>query len=156
MSAELSEMFTDPISSLDPAAPISVELGTPVSEAIALMQEHRIGCLLVTQDGRLAGILTERDLMLKVAGRGVVLSTPVEELMTPDPETLHPDHPVAYAINRMSLGGYRHVPLVNPKGAPMGVISVKDVVNHLVDHFPQDIYNLPPEPDVHPVSREGA
>jgi len=156
MLTDMDHLFTAPISELAPAAPISVTAGTSVGDAIALMQKHRIGCILVTQGGRLAGILTDRDVTMKVAGRPVEMSVPVEDLMTVDPETLSPDHEIAYALNRMSLGGYRHVPLVDGDGTPRGVISVKDVVNHIVEHFPQTVYNLPPEPDVISRSREGA
>ena len=74
-----------------------------------------------------------------------------------DPETLSPDSPMAYALNVMSLGGFRHIPLVDAKGRPVGVVSVRDIVNHLVDHFSDKVLNLPPRPggDI-PRSREGA
>ena len=156
MTHDVSAMIRAPISELQPVSPVTVEAGSPVSDAIALMQRHRIGCILVTAQGRLVGILSERDVTMKIVGREVDLDRLVDEFMTPDPEVLSPSHAIAFALNRMSLGGYRHVPLVESDGTPQGIISVKDVVDHIVEHFQKEVYNLPPEPDVHGKSREGA
>ena len=156
MPGDFSEIFIEPIADLEPAEPICVESGTPLSQAIDIMREHRIGCILVTDKRVLTGIFTERDVTVKIVGHSVDLASAIDNFMTPNPETLSTQHQIAYALNRMSLGGYRHVPLVDATGVPTGVISVKDVVDHLVEHFPQDIYNLPPEPDVLPTSAEGA
>jgi len=56
----------------------------------------------------------------------------------------------------MSVGGYRHVPLVDPDGHPVGILSVKDIVDYLTEHFPREILNLPPEPGRQPRIPEGA
>ena len=153
---DVASLIRAPISELEPATPVTIELGSAVGKAIRLMQEHRIGCILVTNRGRLAGILSERDVTMKIVGKEIDLDRLVDEFMTPDPEVLSPGHAIAYALNRMSLGGYRHVPLVESDGTPQGIISVKDVVDHIVEHFQKEVYNLPPEPDVHGKSREGA
>ena len=57
-------------------------------------------------------------------------------------------HPIVYALNRMALGGYRHVPLVDQEDKPVGLVSIKDIVEYLVEVVPDLVYNLPPEPDV--------
>jgi CBS domain-containing protein len=75
-----------------------------------------------------------------------VAKTPVRKLMTGNPETLRPSDSIAYALNKMSLGGYRHIPLVDNSDAPVGVISVKDIVNYLVKLFPKSVMNLPTLP----------
>lgn len=156
MPGDFSEVFAEPIADLEPADPICVDCTTPLTEAIDIMRQRRIGCLLVTKEQVLTGIFTERDVTLKIVGQSVDLKRAIDNFMTPNPETLSAEHKIAYALNRMSLGGYRHIPLVDAAGVPTGVISVKDVVDHLVEHFPQDIYNLPPEPDVLPKAPEGA
>ena len=115
-----------------------------VREAVAIMREHHVGCVLVVEGERLAGILTERDLLLKMEHAD--LDGPVSRLMTPDPETLSPDDPIVYALNKMSVGGFRHVPLVDGDGRPVGVVSVKDVVDYIVDFFPNDVLTVPPSP----------
>ncbi|HTK45910.1 MAG TPA: CBS domain-containing protein [Patescibacteria group bacterium] len=110
-------------------APKSVEVGVPVDEAIARMQAEGIDCLLVTDHGELVGIFTDRDAILKVAGRPSS-GTTIGEVMTHDPVILRSGDPVAVAINKMAVGGFRHVPIVD-RGQPTGVVSARDVFRHL-------------------------
>jgi CBS domain-containing protein len=72
--------------------------------------------------------------------------------MTSDPETLRPDDRIAWALNLMHMGGYRHVPLTDEAGRPVGVVSVKDIVDFIVDLFPAAVLNLPPDPHRKPGS----
>jgi CBS domain-containing protein len=109
--------------------PETVEAETPVGEAVDRMRRESLDCLLVTDDGRLIGIFTDRDAVLKVAGRVDDLR-PVREFMTPDPVILRRDDPIAVAINKMAVGGFRHVPIVD-RGRPIGVVSARDVFRHI-------------------------
>lgn len=147
----------EPIQSLDPAPPVTVEAAASVAEAVRQMQERHIGCVLVTRDDRLVGIFTERDVLREVVGgAGTPAETLVETLMTANPEALKPDAAIVFALNKMSLGGFRHVPLVDDDGRPVGIVSVKDIVDYIVDFFPE-ILNCPPEPGLDVTrSREGA
>jgi len=135
-------MIREPIRRLNPRAPLSLAPSASVREAVQLMREHRIGCLLVVEAERLVGIITERDLLLKL--QAVDVEHPVREFMTPDPEALRPDDPIVYALNKMSVGGFRHVPLVDSGHRPVGVVSVKDIVDYIVDFFPNDVLTVPP------------
>ena len=154
---DVTELFSAKIKVLEPATPICVALGSSLRAVVSTLQEKRIGCALVTQDNELAGIITERDLTFEVLGHDVDIDeVKVDDFMTPHPESLTPNDPIAFALNRMKLGGYRHVPLVNEENEPVGIISVKDIVHWLVDEFPDAILNLPPEPQVYGKSREGA
>jgi CBS domain-containing protein len=137
-------MIREPIRLLQPRSPLALAPDDAVAQAVRMMREHRIGCLLVVEDGRLLGILTERDLLLKLERAG--LERPVRDFMTPDPETLSPEDPIAYALNKMSVGGFRHVPLVDDAGRPVGIVSVKDIVDYIVDFFPNDVLTVPPDP----------
>jgi CBS domain-containing protein len=137
-------MIREPIRLLQPRAPVGLGPDESVEAAWRLMREHRIGCVLVVEDGRLVGILTERDLLMRVDGPRS--ACPVRDVMTPEPETLSPDDPIVYALNKMSVGGFRHVPLVDAAGQPVGVVSVKDVVDYIVDFFPNDVLTVPPSP----------
>jgi CBS domain-containing protein len=65
--------------------------------------------------------------------------------MSANPEFLPCDARVAWVLNMMSVGGFRHVPIVNMRGFPAAVISVRDVVEFLVEAFPREILNLPPD-----------
>jgi CBS domain-containing protein len=152
------EMLTAPISELEPREPIVVEPQVPALEAITLMQEHRIGCVLVCRAGKLKGIFTERDVLSYVVGSGIdPAKTPVRKLMTENPEYLRPTDSIAYALNKMSVGGYRHVPLVDNARSPVGVISVKDIIGYIVRFFPKSVMNLPTLPRLNYArEREGA
>jgi CBS domain-containing protein len=137
-------MIREPIRSLGPPRPLSLAPGATVRDAIRTMREHRVGCLLVVERESLVGIITERDLLLKLEDGS--LARPVRDLMTPEPEVLTPDDPIVYALNKMSVGGFRHVPLVDGEGRPVGIISVKDIIDYIVDFFPNDVLTVPPNP----------
>jgi CBS domain-containing protein len=151
-------MIREPIRTLTPRPPLSVPRGASIASAVALMRDHRLGCVLVVENDRLVGIVTERDLLLKVIGTGADLEAlTVEDVMTPDPEVLHPDDAIVFALNKMSVGGFRHVPLVDEAGRPVGIVSVKLIVEYIVDFFPREVLNLPPEPGKNLTrAREGA
>jgi len=149
-------LLTAAIRTLNPRPPVSVEEKTTVADAVALMNREKIGGLLVLRDGRLCGIFTERDVLTKIAGHGFDFTKiVVETYMTPNPEALSPDHKVAYALNKMVIGGYRHVPIVDGERRPVAVISVRDVVEFIVDRFPAEVINLPPDPDHEMRARDG-
>jgi CBS domain-containing protein len=146
----------DSVSRLHPTAPRQVSPRHTVADAIDLMRHERVGCLLVCDGDRVVGIFTERDLMRRVLAADKPLSTPMADCMTPRPVVVHPKDPVAAAIQRMEEGGYRHLPVVDEAGRPVGVLSVKRIIHYLVEHFPGTIYNLPPDPGAVPQEREGA
>lgn len=136
----------EPLRTLPLRPPVKVPLGATAADAIRKMRDAGVGaCLVEDRDGRLAGIFTERDLVNRVPLDGTKLdSVPIEELMRPDPDTLTPEHPVAYALNRMAGGGYRHVPLVDGRGRAVGLVTLRDIVEDLVQHFGDDVLSLPP------------
>jgi CBS domain-containing protein len=127
-----------------------------VSGAIAAMRADRTGCVLVTRSGRLVGIFTERDLLTRVLGPGLPLGTPVAECMTADPVAVQPKDSVQTAIHRMEAGGYRHLPVVDERNRPVGILSARRVVHYLVEHFPGLVYNHPPDPKQYPDTADGA
>ena len=105
----------------------------------------------------MCGIFTERDVLTKVVGKPLDLDrTPVLALMTPDPEVLSPDDRVSFALNKMTVGGFRHVPLVDEQGRPAGVVSMRNIVDYMVELFRTEVLNLPPSPRQLVHAREGA
>ena len=70
--------------------------------------------------------------------------------MTPHPITVGPKDPVRTAIRRMQKGGYRHLPVVDENGRPVGILSARRVVHYLVEHFPALVFNQPPDPNQFP------
>jgi CBS domain-containing protein len=146
----------DSVSRLHPTTPLRVRPEQTVGEAVALMRQHEVGCVLVCAGDDLRGIFTERDLMRRVLAAGRPLSVPVSDCMTPDPVVVHRNESISTAVRRMEEGGYRHLPVVDLAGRPLGVLSVKRIVHYLAEHFPSTIYNLPPDPSVVPLEPEGA
>lgn len=139
------DTLQQPIARLSPRTPICVGEEATLEDAVVTMREARVGCVLVVDDkGDLTGIFTERDLLLRLESAD--LSRSIRPYMTRDPETLQPADPIAFALNLMSVGGFRHVPLVDDHGRPVGVVSVKDVVNYLADVFSQNVFTVPPNP----------
>jgi CBS domain-containing protein len=122
---------------------------------LQLLRAQRTGAVLICEGPRLVGILTERD-ALKLMARGADFATPVREVMTRDPATISANATVGDAIREMSQGGYRHLPIVDDSNRPKGVVAVHGIVHYLVDHFPQTVYNLPPNPNDSTREREGA
>jgi CBS domain-containing protein len=141
-------ILSTPLSELKLREPILVDAGASVVAAVNAMNEHRTGCVLVQHNGKLAGIFTERDVLTRVIFRNNSNAMKVEAVMTRGPETLQATASIAFALNMMSVGGYRHIPVVDRTGMPVGVVSVKDLVNFLVDMFPDSVLNLPPSPEM--------
>ena len=111
---------------------------------------------MLVKDGKLVGIVTERDILTKVAG-GLQVSgdTSVESIMTPDPVVLEAHASIAFALQRMSVEGYRQVPLVDSEGCPVGCVSVRDIVNWIVEIVPETVTNLPPSSGRFPRTVDG-
>ena len=122
----------DSVEKLNPAGAVSVPESATVKTALEVMREKRIGCVLATNtEGKLTGIFTERDALTRVAGEGIdPAHTVVGELMTRDPETIKPDHPLAHAVHLMVVGDLRYLPLVDEDGRPSGIIDSRDLIDH--------------------------
>jgi CBS domain-containing protein len=134
-----AETLSLPISILNLNQPCTVMIGTPVSDVIDLMQKGRFGCvLIVDEQEQLAGIITERDLLVHIAEvRAQPDKIRVDDIMTPSPESLRPNDSMAFALNLMHLGHFRHIPLLvgesdEDEGVyPASVISSKDIANYV-------------------------
>jgi CBS domain-containing protein len=115
---------------LQPAAPQTIDASADAAEAIQRMHDDGVDCVLVTERGRLVGIFTDRDAVLKVAGRPTG-RVPIRDVMTPDPVVLRPDDPIAVAIHKMAVGGFRHIPIIDGSHLPTGVVTARDVFRHI-------------------------
>ena len=128
-----------------------------VDQTVRRMTAGRCGCaLLVGEDERLVGIFTERDFVCRVVARREDVAGPVGRVATPSPQTVTRHDSVHRAVELMGSGGYRHLPVVDESGRPVGVLTVKDIMHYLVEYFPAKVYNLPPRPDEAHPAREGA
>ena len=101
---------------------------TSVRESARLMKKMQIGALLVVEHGRLVGIFTERDALARVLAEGRdPETTPLVEVMTLDPITVHPDQPFVMALHLMYENGFRHVPVAE-NGRPLGMVCARDAL----------------------------
>lgn len=144
-----------PIRALDPRPAAQLPETAPIRAAIELMLEQGSSAVLVVKENRVVGIFTERDVLRRVAASGIDPARPVKDVMTRDPEALRLDDGIAFALNRMVVGGFRNVPIVDASGAPLAVLSQRDVVAYIVSLLPRRILNLPPEPRLEAHSADG-
>ena len=126
--------------------PATVTPQMALREALAQMREHGGDAILVKENGRIAGILTERDVLTRVFGAEVDEARPVSDFMTSDPHTLSADASLLEAMQAMESGHYRNVPLVEQDGTVVGLLRQQDVIEFIAEAFPQEILNLPPRP----------
>ena len=129
-------LLTDAIEILNPKQPLTVEPETPVGEAVKRMVNEGIGCVIVVQDDLVVGIFSERDAVMKLNVDAARLeSQPISRYMTPNPITLSADDKIAFALHKMNLGGYRHIPIL--AGTQLvGVISIRDILDYLTQRIP--------------------
>jgi CBS domain-containing protein len=136
--------------------PVVVTSGTSIAAGVAAIQAARADCLLVAAGDVLAGILTERDILLKVVGRDVDLQAPVDGIMTIGPNALTPEATIGDALALMDRGGYRHVPLVDDGGRIAGLLRQQDILAYVAEAFPESLLNLPPRPHQRMQEQDGA
>jgi len=143
------------VGSAYPDQPLATAADDSVGNVMQLLRAQRTGAILICDGPKLVGIFTERD-ALKIMASGDSLTAPVREHMSTKPATIASTASVAEAIRVMAQGGYRHLPIVDCNDEPKGVLAVHGIVHYLVDHFPETVYNLPPDPKASQREREGA
>ncbi len=114
----------------------------PARDAVRTLIQTGHPCAIVVDRDRIVGIFTERDVMLRLAGPfDTMTEAPISDFMTADPETLRHTDAVVFGLNRMMVGGYRHIP-IERDGKLYGAVSVRDVLKYLVQRLDE------PEPAV--------
>lgn len=146
----------DAVEALRVLEPVEIGEDGVVSEAIRLMRERSAGCVVVTRDGSPIGIVTERDILTKVVSNNLSGRTAISAVMTSPPELLQESCSVSTVIKRMYNGGFRHMPVVDASHKLLGVVSIKGIVEYIVEHFPSAVFNVPPDAVQGQVAREGA
>ena len=119
--------------------PLTARAQMTVGEAARLMKQSQCGAVMVVEDGKLVGIFTERDALFRVVAEGhnpQIIQ--LANVMTRDPQTIHPDRPFVDALHLMHASGFRHVPVVED-GRPIGMVSARDALGEELENF---IYEL--------------
>jgi CBS domain-containing protein len=111
-----------------------------VVDAARLMKKKSVGAVMVVKDnGRLAGIFTERDAVFRVLAEGRdPKTTRLSDVMTPQPQTITPEKPFGHALLMMYESGFRHVPVVED-GKPVGMVSARDVLGPELQEFESEL-----------------
>jgi CBS domain-containing protein len=125
------KLLRDRVSMLAPRQPVVVSPGETIAEVLDLLVGQSIGCVIVVEHDKIAGIFSERDALLRLNTEWTALREhPVSEFMTPRPETIESSAQIAQALSKMDTGGYRHMP-VTTGGALTGVISIRDILDYI-------------------------
>ncbi len=148
-----------PVSTVGRRDPATVSATASVSDALAAIRDGDKRSVLVTNgDGRLVGVLTERDVVVRLLSEEPAPdpSHPIADYMTPDPASLRMDSPLGEALELMTRRGFHGVPLVDSDGRVGGHLDSRDVLEYIAEAFPQEILNLPPRPHQTLEQPEGA
>ena len=121
-----------------PAAEVSPV--TTVHDAVALMNQRRVGAVAVTIENKLAGIFTERDLMIRVVLAGKdPKSTAVQAVMTAECISAKSDMTMGEALQIMSAKHFRHLPVVDDDLKVLGLLSIRDLLHQRVDNLSEEL-----------------
>jgi CBS domain-containing protein len=124
-------LLEDSIEVLTPKRPLTVSPDTPVGDVLQTLVQKSIGCVLVVEKDEVIGIFSERDALMRLnVDAADLFENPVSQFMTPSPETLQASDKIAFALHKMDLGGYRHIPILKD-GKVNGVISVRDILRYM-------------------------
>lgn len=149
------ELMNERVAHLDLSKFCQVPSGTAVRAALAEMQQSKTNVCLVTNNNNLIGILTERDVLTKVATTPENLNIAIDEIMTADPITVTPDIAAAEALWLMDEKMFRNLPVVDESGKIIGSMTHQAVISFLAARYPIEVINRPPRPDQFPRKQEG-
>jgi CBS domain-containing protein len=129
------DLLRDRIEKLWPKTPSTVQKDAPVAEVLKKMVAEKIGCVMVVDGDRLVGIFSERDALMKINVDAARLAgRPISQFMTASPVTLETSDKIAFALHKMNVGGYRHLPILF-QGKLAGVISIRDILRYLTERI---------------------
>ncbi len=147
----------DPISSLALGDFSVLSQDEKLSNIIKILQDEHLACVILENNDKISGIFSERDILNKIVGFRLDLKKEsVLKYMTANPETLHMKDSIAFALNKMTAGGFRHVPIVDNNQKTVAVVCITDIINHLGEYYFNEIFNLPPKPTHRQDEAEGA
>ena len=158
VAARVPTLLDAKIKVLNRRDPLTARPGTALAECLAAIQRSGVGDLVIVveDDGRLAGVLTERDIFGRLIGSSVDVRQPVDDFMTTSPHTLSPEGSIREALELMQSGRYRNIPLVDEHGGLVGIVRQVDILKYLAEAFPEELLNLPPRPHQRMKEPEGA
>ncbi len=151
-----NDLQHEQVAHLDIMSFTSIKSGTSVRDTVEQMRKNGHHSAIITEDGALIGIFTDRDLTRKVVDAPETWDDPIDKVMTPSPLSVKADDPAYAALALMDEKHFRNVPVVDSAGQVIGNLSHYAVIKYLADRFPESIYNLPPEAGRVSRKRDGA
>jgi CBS domain-containing protein len=145
----LKEIAATPVTEIDIREPVRVTPDTTLIDVVTRLREKRRGAAIVEENGKVVGIFTERDLMLRVdhsTGQGWH-KQPVRDVMTKNVVMVSARDSIATAVQKMKSGEFRHLPVDMGPGKPVGLVSIRDILAYIAEHYPAEFLNLPPDPE---------
>jgi CBS domain-containing protein len=130
-----ASLIKSKVKSLDPKAPFFLNKDASVKDAVKSMKEHQMGCVLIQDGEKWAGVLTERDVLRSLSRNVDFKNMKVTELMDDYPTYLYEDDSAAYALNEMSVGGYRSLTVVGKDNQPCGILTIEHILDHIIDEL---------------------
>ncbi len=128
-------LMRDRVEALSPKTPLAVAPQTTIGDVLNQMIAASIGCVMIVEGDELLGIFSEYDAVRKVNVDAAQLAErPISTVMTPAPITLEAKDKIAFALHKMHVGGYRHLPIMT-KGKLTGVISIRDILGYLSERI---------------------
>ena len=137
---------TDPISALGLPSPVTIGIDATVGAALEAVQRQGSGYVLIVEDAYPRGIMTEREVLMKIVARDVKYNTNVMDYASPIPVTLTDKETIARGVKVMVAEGTDNIPIVDANGRATAVLRTLDVVQFLAEAFPEQLLNLPPRP----------
>jgi signal-transduction protein with cAMP-binding, CBS, and nucleotidyltransferase domain len=130
-SSKISELVLTPVAH-------ACSPGTSLRRVVEHLREAEIGCIVIAKEGVPVGIFSERDYIKKIACNDVDKNRPICEFMTPNPVCVGIHDSIGRVLIKMRMGRFRHVVITNDQGLLENVVSVKDILDHLLDAMSGD------------------
>lgn len=147
-SGGMSALALAQVSQLLPRPHGRVDVGDPMFKVVQEMKAKGRGAVVVEEQGKLVGMFTERDLLSRLDHSDALWPhTLVRDVMTPYPTIIRADDSLAEALRRLVSGKRRHMPIVDERGNVVGLLSIRDILVFIASKFPEEMMNLPPNPD---------
>ena len=151
-----TQLLSEPIGRLGLSEFCILTERTSIRDTVERMREMSQNCAFVLgDDSRIVGIFTDRDVLRKVVAQPTIWDEPVSNVMTPAPTTLPPTATTHEALKLMADKHFRNIPVENDRGIVLGNVTYFAVLKYLTDHFAEEVYNLPPEPQNYADQRDG-
>ena len=127
-------LLRDRVSVLCSRSPLVMPSDASVGDVLRALVERAVGAVVIVEDGKVAGIFSEHDALMRLGVEAQKMAQrPIREFMTPNPQTLLETAKIAFAVQRMDQGGYRHIPIVDADGNPIAIVSVRDILRYLTE-----------------------